>query len=128
MYNFAYYNTKENVFMANYAREEIMSSSEVVRNFGAVLSSVVQHRFEKVAIMRNNRLEAVLVAVDVYENMQKAFETVPHQSACFTVTDGKTENSSKLFDFLNTNRIATASRLSSSEIDQQILEEREMWD
>ncbi len=33
--------------MAHYAREEIMSSSEVVRNFGAVLSSVVQHRYRK---------------------------------------------------------------------------------
>ena len=51
--------------MTHYAREEIMSSSEVVRNFGAVLSSVVQHRREKVAIIRNNRLEAVLVAADV---------------------------------------------------------------
>ena len=113
--------------MANYSREEIMSSSEVVRNFGAVLSSVVQHRFEKVAIMRNNRLEGVLLAADVYERMQKAFEAAP-LSASIAGTYGKTENSSMLLDFLNTNRISPASRLSSTEIDQQILEEREMWD
>lgn len=109
--------------MAHYAREEIMSSSEVVRNFGAVLSSVVQHRFEKVAIMRNNRLEAVLVAADVYERMQKSFET-----AGLALADGKSENSSMVLNFLNTNRIAAKSRLSPEEIDQQILEEREMWD
>lgn len=30
--------------MARYAREEIMSSSEVVRNFSEVLRSVVQHK------------------------------------------------------------------------------------
>lgn len=58
--------------------------------------------------------------------MQKTYETVP-QSACFAVTDGK-ENSSLLLDFLNSNRIAAESRLSSSEIDRQILEVREMWD
>jgi PHD/YefM family antitoxin component YafN of YafNO toxin-antitoxin module len=109
--------------MAHYAREEIMSSSEVVRNFGAILNSVVQHRCEKIAILRNNRLEAVLVAVDVYERMEKAVETA--QAA---VTDGRVENSSAVLDFLNNNRIASASRLSAEEINHQILEEREAWD
>lgn len=113
--------------MAHYAREEIMSSSEVVRNFGAVLSSVVQHRREKVAIIRNNRLEAVLVAADVYERLEKAGEiasAAPSPSA----SNGKAGNSSVLLDFLNNNRIAAASRLSPKEIDDQIREEREAWE
>ncbi len=71
--------------MAQYSREEIMSSSEVVRNFGAVLNSVVQHRREKVAIVRNNRLEAVLLAADVYERLEKASEA---SSAAPAVEDG----------------------------------------
>jgi PHD/YefM family antitoxin component YafN of YafNO toxin-antitoxin module len=113
--------------MAHYAREEIMSSSEVVRNFGAVLSSVVQHQREKVAIIRNNRLEAVLIAADVYERLEKAGElasavTLP------TASNGKTGNSSALLDFLNNNRIAAVSRLSPEEIDSQIREEREAWE
>ncbi len=108
--------------MAHYAREEIMSSSEVVRNFGAVLSSVVQHQREKVAIVRNNRLEAVLVAADVYERLEKAGETA---SAATSPTAG---NSSALLNFLNNNRIAAAARLSPEEIDCQIREEREAWD
>ncbi|MSN26659.1 MAG: hypothetical protein GJV46_12415 [Geobacter sp.] len=111
--------------MAHYSREEIMSSSEVVRNFGAVLSSVVQHRREKVAIIRNNRLEAVLVAADVYERMEKSCESAP---VTIGAIDSKAGNSSALLDFLNNNRIAASSRLSSEEIDQQILEEREAWD
>jgi PHD/YefM family antitoxin component YafN of YafNO toxin-antitoxin module len=109
--------------MAHYSREEIMSSSEVVRNFGAILNNVVQHRCEKIAIMRNNRLEAVLVAVDVYERMEKAVETA--QAANM---DDRAENSSAVLDFLHNNRIAAASRLSSEEIDHQIFEEREAWD
>ena len=113
--------------MAHYAREEIMSSSEVVRNFGAVLSSVVQHRREKVAIIRNNRLEAVLVAADVYERLEKSCEAATAAIRA-TVTDGKAGNSAALLDFLNNNRIAAASRLSPDEIDAQIREEREAWE
>ena len=112
--------------MAHYSREEIMSSSEVVRNFGAVLSSVVQHRREKVAIIRNNRLEAVLVAADVYERMEKSCATKIDATST-TVPDGKPGNSTALLDFLKNNRIAAASRLSPEEINRQILEEREAW-
>jgi len=113
--------------MAHYAREEIMSSSEVVRNFGAVLSSVVQHKREKVAIIRNNRLEAVLVAADVYERLERAGE-IASDVASATASNGKTGNSAVLLHFLNNNRITAASRLSPEEIDDQIREEREAWE
>lgn len=112
--------------MAHYAREEIMSSSDVVRNFGAVLSSVVQHQREKVAIIRNNRLEAVLVAADVYERLEKAGDIAA--AASTTTSNGTAGNSSVLLDFLKENRMATASRMSPMEIDCQIREEREAWE
>lgn len=60
--------------MATYTKNEIMSSSEVVRNFGNVLNSVVRHRLEKVAIVRNNKLEAVILPIDEYEKMQEVCE------------------------------------------------------
>lgn len=112
--------------MAHYAREEIMSSSDVVRNFGAVLSSVVQHQREKVAIIRNNRLEAVLVAADVYERMEKAGETAAATSSA--ASSGTAGNSTVLLDFLKKNRISAASRLSQEDIDNQICKEREAWE
>ncbi len=112
--------------MAHYAREEIMSSSDVVRNFGAVLSSVVRHQREKVAIIRNNRLEAVLVAADVYERLEKAGEMAAATST--TTSNDIAGNSSVLLDFLKKNRITAATQLSSEEIDNQIREEREAWE
>lgn len=112
--------------MAHYTREEIMSSSDVVRNFGAVLSSVVQHQREKVAIIRNNRLEAVLVAADVYERLEKAGEMAAATSTM--PSNGTAGNSSVVLDFLKENRITAASRLSTEEIDNQIREEREAWE
>jgi PHD/YefM family antitoxin component YafN of YafNO toxin-antitoxin module len=113
--------------MAHYAREEIMSSSDVARNFGAVLSSVVQHRREKVAIIRNNRLEAVLVAADVYESMEKNYDTLSVDSAAAQHND-VAENSTSLLDFLTKNRLEAAVRLLPEEIERQIREEREAWD
>ena len=113
--------------MAHYAREEILSSSEVVRNFGAVLNSVVQHQREKVAIIRNNRLEAVLVAADVYERLENA---AGKPAADKTLSNQSTNvcNSAALLDFLTNSRSASASLLSQEQIDLQVREEREAWD
>jgi PHD/YefM family antitoxin component YafN of YafNO toxin-antitoxin module len=104
-----------------------MSSSEVVRNFGSVLTSVAKHTREKVAIVRNNRLEAVLLAVDVYEQMEKTCETASH-SGLDKGMPGEEGNSGILLEFLRTNRLSGVSRLSLEEIDHQILEEREAWE
>ena len=104
-----------------------MSSSEVVRNFGTVLTSVVQHKREKVAIVRNNKLEAVLLAVDVFERMEKACETASNVGLGkeMLVENG---NSGTLLEFLHNNRLSTTNRLLPEEIDHQILEEREAWE
>ena len=113
--------------MAQYAREEIMSSSEVVRNFGSVLNSVVQHHRKKIAIIRNNRLEAVLVAADVYESLENA-SVVPAPAETPVIPCNGVANSTVLLDFLKSNRSATEARLSQEQIDLQIREEREAWD
>lgn len=112
--------------MPSYGREEIMSSSEVVRNFGSVLTSVAKHQREKVAIVRNNRLEAVLLAVDVYERMEKTCEAV----GCLGLDKEIPEagNSGALLDYLRKSRLSATARLSPGEIDRQITEEREAWE
>lgn len=113
--------------MSRYGREEIMSSSEVVRNFGNVLTSVVKHTREKVAIVRNNRLEAVLLAVDVYERMEMMCESASHLGLDKGIP-GEEGNSGALLEFLRKNRLSATTRLSPEEIDHQILEEREAWE
>ena len=114
--------------MAHYAREEIMSSSELVRNFGAVLSSVAEHKREKVAIIRNNRLEAVILAVDVYERLENARQFLERTDLEVMNTAANEGNSVALLDFLRKNHLPAALRMSPEEIDRQIIEEREAWD
>lgn len=110
--------------MSSYGREEIMSSSEVVRNFGSVLTSVAQHKRDKIAIVRNNRLEAVLLAVDVFEQMEKTCE----KARLDKEMPDEEGNSGALLNFLRTNRLCATVRLSPEEIEHQILQEREAWD
>lgn len=114
--------------MVRYARDEIMSSSEVVRNFGALLSSVSQHKREKVAIIRNNRLEAVLLAADVYERLENATEEARNKASDAGYSTSATGDSGVLLDFLRSSRLSSPARLSVSVIDRQILEEREAWE
>ncbi len=47
---------------------------------------------------------------------------------CSSVSYGKAGNSATLLDFLKSNRIAAALRLSPDEINDQIREEREAWE
>lgn len=56
--------------MHAYTKEELISSTEIVRNFSAILDSIKDHRRDKVAVMRKNKLEAVILSIDEYERIQ----------------------------------------------------------
>lgn len=60
--------------MIAYTKEEIISSSKITRNFGEILNKLLHHKLEKVAVIRNNRIEAVILSVESYENLRKAVE------------------------------------------------------
>ena len=59
--------------MVSYRSSELLSSTEVAKRFGSVLQNVVGHRVEKIGVLKNNRVEAVLIATDEYERL-KALE------------------------------------------------------
>lgn len=60
--------------MLTYTKKEIMSSTEVVRNFKSLLDSIKTKKRDKVAIMRQNTLEAVLLSIDEYERLHACIE------------------------------------------------------
>jgi hypothetical protein len=57
--------------MTSYARDEMVSVTDIVKGFKANLEKVTEHAVEKLAIMRNNKPEAVIVPVDEYEKMKE---------------------------------------------------------
>jgi len=64
--------------MIAYTRDEIISSTDLARNVSSTLSSIVKHSKEKVAIMKNNKLEAVIIDIEEYERLKEAYDLMEH--------------------------------------------------
>ena len=51
--------------MMSYTKDEIMTATDMVRNFSTVLHSVSKEK-KRVVIVKNNRFEAVLLPIEAY--------------------------------------------------------------
>ncbi len=64
--------------MLAYTKDELMSSTEIVRNFSSILDSIKKHQRNKVAVMRKNKLEVVILSIDEYERLQELADIIEH--------------------------------------------------
>ena len=53
--------------MVNFNRNEIVSATQLVRQFSTIMSSLINKTLSKIAIIRNNEMEAVILSFDEYE-------------------------------------------------------------
>jgi PHD/YefM family antitoxin component YafN of YafNO toxin-antitoxin module len=65
--------------MVTYASNELISSSEFAKKFGSYLSQIKESTIDKIAVLKNNKVEAVLVSKDDYERMSAALEIMEHR-------------------------------------------------
>ncbi len=65
--------------MTTYASNELIPSSEFAKKFGSYLAQIKESTLEKIAVLKNNKVEAVLVSKDDYERMSEALELLEHQ-------------------------------------------------
>jgi PHD/YefM family antitoxin component YafN of YafNO toxin-antitoxin module len=65
--------------MVTYATDELIPSSEFAKKFGSYLSQIKESTIDKIAVLKNNKVEAVLVSKDDYERMSEALELLEHQ-------------------------------------------------
>jgi len=65
--------------MVTYATNELIASSEFAKKFGSYLSQIRESTIDKIAVLKNNKVEAVLVSKDDYERMSEALELLEHQ-------------------------------------------------
>lgn len=56
--------------MVSYKSNELMSSTDVAKNFGAVLSKLANHEVDKICVLRNNKPEAVVLSALEYEQLR----------------------------------------------------------
>ena len=64
--------------MITYTKEEIIPSTTVSRKFGDILNKLSKQQLSKVAVMRNNKIEAVLLPIDKFEEIINNYELNEH--------------------------------------------------
>jgi PHD/YefM family antitoxin component YafN of YafNO toxin-antitoxin module len=56
--------------MQAYKRNEMISVTDLLKGFKITLEKLTSHQLDKVAVMKNNKPEAVIISVDEYERLQ----------------------------------------------------------
>ena len=82
--------------MVAYTRDEIVSATDLARNVSGTLSSITKKQKQKVAISKNNRLEAVMIDIEEYERLKEAYDLMEHIEIAKIVEERK---HSKMIDF-----------------------------
>jgi len=60
--------------MVAYSSNELISSSDFAKKFGSYLLQIQENIVDKIAILKNNNIEAVLVSKNEYELMKRALD------------------------------------------------------
>lgn len=55
--------------MTAFEQREIISATQLVRRFSAFLTELANNSLAKIAIIRNNTMEAVILPIDEYERL-----------------------------------------------------------
>jgi len=82
--------------MVAYTRDEIISATDLARNVSGTLSSITKNIKDKIAISKNNKLEAVIIDIEEYERLKEAYELMEHIEIAKIVEERK---NSKTIDF-----------------------------
>ena len=78
-----------------YKKDELLSASKVARSFGQVLADLSSKRRRRVAVVKNNHLEAILLPVEDYETMAEALTMLEHLEIYRLVQERKSKKRRK---------------------------------
>jgi PHD/YefM family antitoxin component YafN of YafNO toxin-antitoxin module len=78
-----------------YKKDEILSASRMARSFGQVLADLSGKRRRRVAVVKNNHLEAVLLPIEDYETMAEALALLEHLEIYRLVEERKSKKRRK---------------------------------
>lgn len=57
--------------MVQYAQNELLSITDFTKSISNVIKNVKENAFEKIGILKNNKLEAVLISTSEYERLKQ---------------------------------------------------------
>lgn len=59
--------------MISYKRDEMISVTELLKGFKTTLNKLTSHQIEKIAVIKNNKPEAVILTIDEYEMLESRY-------------------------------------------------------
>lgn len=74
--------------MVTYGTNELIPSSEFAKKFGTYLTQIKNNSVDKLAILKNNRVEAVVISKDEYESMKEALKQVEAREILTSIKKG----------------------------------------
>ena len=93
--------------MVTYSTNELISSSELEKKFGTYLSQIKDNTVDKLAVLKNNKVEAIIISKDEYESMIEALKELEAKKILKSidaglkdVKEGRTNSIDKLWDEL----------------------------
>jgi PHD/YefM family antitoxin component YafN of YafNO toxin-antitoxin module len=86
--------------MVAYRRDEIISVSDLARNLSTALGGLLDYSKEKLAISKNNKLEAVIIPIDEYERMKEAYEEMENMKIAKMIDERKDSKTISLDELL----------------------------
>jgi PHD/YefM family antitoxin component YafN of YafNO toxin-antitoxin module len=60
--------------MVSYTQNELLSITDFTKSISKVLGSLKEHTVEKVGVLKNNKLQAVVISTDEYERLKELEE------------------------------------------------------
>ena len=75
--------------MVTFARNEIVSSSQFVRGFAGFLQRMTKSNDEKIVVIKNNKMQAVMIPIDEYERLKSLEQSLEQKSIYETIQTRK---------------------------------------
>ena len=68
--------------MVSYTQNELLSITDFTKSISKILGDIKEHTVEKIGVLKNNKLEAVVISTQEYERLKELEElmnTIEHK-------------------------------------------------
>ena len=62
--------------MVSYTKNELLSITDFTKSISKILGDIKERTIEKVGVLKNNKLEAVVISTDEYERLKELEELI----------------------------------------------------
>jgi len=62
--------------MVSYKQDELLSITDFTKSISKIFGSLKEHTIEKIGVLKNNKLEAVVISTQEYERLKELEELI----------------------------------------------------